>query len=157
MSDKAFLGSGGKPLGMEREEETRQKRHSSIETGTMSHPGWTTPVPQTAERQDPAQPCSHSQKNQGPHRQGHEGHTPTEPGAVPRSQVPAISDNRNATAWEHLFLNTKRLGAGFSCPEAQDTETKTLTRFYRERQGGGFAKGCFLPESQQFYVVVFQP
>lgn len=55
----------GNPLGWRERGRDRQKRHGSIETGTMSQPGRTTPAPQTAGRQDPARPCSHGQKKPG--------------------------------------------------------------------------------------------
>lgn len=50
MSDKAFLGSSGKPLRMEREGET-EKQHDSSETGAVRDTGRVTPAQQTGRRQ----------------------------------------------------------------------------------------------------------
>lgn len=101
----------GNPLGWrERErqaEAARQRRDGHHEPPEADNTGAT-----NSREAGSCWPCSHSQKNQGPHdRQGHQGHTPTEPGQVPRSQVPVRSDNRNATARERLLLEQREAGS----------------------------------------------
>lgn len=66
MSDKAFLGSGGKPLGMEREGET-EKQHDSSETGAVCDKGRVTPAQQTGRWQGSCLAPAHVEKK----KQGH--------------------------------------------------------------------------------------
>lgn len=83
-----FWGSSGKPLGMEREEETGRR-------GTAA-PGRAPRATQGRQQRGGPGPAPITKIYQpgATHRQGYRGHTLTQPGAVPRSQVPAMSNKR---------------------------------------------------------------
>lgn len=128
MSDKVFLGSGGKPLGMEREEETRRSgttaprpaQHGAGDTGA------------TSRTEAGILPGSHGKKT------GTAQQTGTQRallGSAPCSQLEATT---NVTAQKLLLLHNGMLGAGCSGPAGQDApqlEMKIPTRFHCRGQG----------------------
>lgn len=136
MSDKAFLGSSGKPLRMEREGET-EKQHDSSETGAVRDTGRVTPAQQTGQRQGSClAPLTWKRRNRAT---GQTGTRRALLGSAPRSQVPARSDNRIQQHGSSCSVSPRcqELDALARQDRAhRDSETKTPTRFHCKGQRG---------------------